>query len=76
MAVFSLAAGYVGWRRASKPVYRRSYAGVDVPDGMTRREYDRAVRRRAKRWRLFMTAVYALSGGATGLLLLFVLARH
>lgn len=76
MAAFALAAGFIGWRRATKPIYRRTYADIDVPGGMTRREYDRVIRRQRKRWRLFITLVYALCGAFAGLMFLFVLARH
>ena len=76
MAAFALVAGFIGWRRATKPIYRRTYADVDVPDGMTRREYDRAIRQQRKRWRLFITFVYAIAGAIGGLLFLFSLARR
>ena len=76
MTVFALVAGIIGWRRATKPIYRRTYADVDVPEGMTRREYDRAIRRRAKRWRLVVTALYAIGGAIGGVVFLLFLARH
>ena len=76
MAAFALVAGFIGWRRATKSIYRRTYADVDVPKGMTRREYDRTIRRQRKRWRLFITCVYALAGALGGLMLLFLLARR
>ena len=76
MAVFAFVGGVIGWRRATKPIYRRSYANTDVPDGMTRREYDRSIRRQRKRWRIFMTFLYALAGAIGGVIFLMVLARH
>jgi hypothetical protein len=76
MTVFALVAGFIGWRRATKPIYRRTYADVDVPEGLTRREYDRAIRRRAKRWRLVVTVLYALGGAIGGVVFLLFLARH
>jgi hypothetical protein len=76
MALFALVAGAIGWRRATKPIYRRSYANTDVPDGMTRREYDRSIRRQRKRWRIFITFTYALAGAVGGVIFLMVLARH
>lgn len=76
MAAFALIAGFIGWRRATKPIYRRTYANVDVPAGMTRREYERALRRKRKSWRLLMTVVYAAAGAISGLMFLFVLARR
>ena len=71
-----LAGRFIGWRRATKPIYRRTYADVDVPEGLTRREYDRGIRRQRKRWRLFITVVYAIAGAIGGLLFLFFLARR
>jgi hypothetical protein len=76
MATFAFAAGYVGWRRATKPIYRRLYVEVDPPDGMTRREYERSLRRRLKRWRIVITIFYALAGAVAGLLFLMLLARR
>jgi len=76
MAVCAVVAGFIGWRRATKPIYRRTYADVDVPEGMTRREYDRTIRRQRKRWRLFITFVYAIAGAVGGLMFLFFLARR
>jgi hypothetical protein len=76
MAAFALVAGFIGWRRATKPIYRRTYSDIGVPEGMTRREYDRAIRRQRKRWRLLITVVYAVAGAIGGLLFLFYLARH
>jgi hypothetical protein len=55
-------AGWWGWWRASKNIYRRSMFEPDPPGGMTRRDYDRAVRRRRKLRRVVMTVVYALLG--------------
>lgn len=76
MAVFAFVAGVIGWRRATKPIYRRSYVSAEVPDGMTRREYDRSIRRQRKRWRIFITFFYALAGAIGGVIFLMVLARH
>lgn len=76
MAAFALVAGFIGWRRATRPIYRRTYADTDVPEGMTRRDYDRIVRRQRKRWRLFITLVYAIAGAIGGLVFLFFLARR
>jgi uncharacterized membrane protein YidH (DUF202 family) len=76
MAVFALVAGAIGWRRATKPIYRRSYADTDVPDGMTRRDYDRIIRRQRKRWRLFITIMYAIAGAIGGIIFLLILARR
>lgn len=76
MVVFSAVAGYIGWRRATKPIYRRTYVEPDPPEGMTRREYDRKVRRQRKRWRLVVTFFYAVAGALGGLAFLFFLARR
>ena len=76
MALFSVAAGYIGWRSATKPIYRRTYVTGETPNGMTRREYDRALRRRRKMWRLFITVLYALAGAVGGVLFLMLLARR
>lgn len=76
MATFAFAAGYVGWRRSTKPLYRRLYVEVDPPEGMTRRQYERQLRKRLKRWRIVVTIFYALSGAIGGILFLMVLARR
>ncbi len=76
MALFGVIAGYIGWRRATKPIYRRMYVEADPPAGMTRREYDRVIRRRRKLWRLVVTFVYAVTGALCGILFLMVLARR
>ena len=36
----------------------------------------RAIRRQRKRWRLFITFVYAIAGATGGLMFLFFLARR
>jgi hypothetical protein len=76
MTLFSVIAGYIGWRRATKPIYRRMYVEVEPPGGMTRRQYDRALRRRRKLWRLVVTFFYALAGAIGGVAFLVFLARH
>jgi hypothetical protein len=76
MALFGVVAGYIGWRRATKPIYRRTYVEGDPPNGMTRREYDRALRRRRKLWRLMVTFLYAVAGAIGGVVFLMLLARH
>ena len=75
MLFFAVVGGIIGWRRASKPIYRRSLFEPDPPTGMTRRDYDRVVRRRRKRWRLFITALYAAIGATVALIFLFVFRR-
>jgi hypothetical protein len=76
MTLFAVIAGYIGWRRATKPIYRRMYVEIDPPEGMTRREQERAIRRRRKLWRLVVTFFYAVVGAIGGVLFLMFLARH
>lgn len=76
MTLFGVIAGYIGWRRTTKPIYRRTYVEVEPPKGMTRREYDRAIRRRRKLWRLVVTFFYAVVGAIGGAIFLMILARH
>ena len=76
MLVLAIVGGIIGWRRATKPIYRRSMYEPDPPGNMTRREFDRLVRRRRKRWRLVITLLYALVGAAAGVIFLFLLNRR
>jgi hypothetical protein len=76
MTLFAVIAGYIGWRRATKPIYRRMYVEIDPPEGTTRREQERAIRRRRKLWRLVVTFFYAVVGAIGGVLFLMFLARH
>lgn len=75
MLFFAIVGGIIGWRRASKPIYRRSLFEPDPPSGMSRRDYERIVRQRRKRWRLFVTLVYAAIGAAVAIIFLFVFRR-
>jgi hypothetical protein len=65
MLLFGGFAGFIGWRRATKPIYRRSLFD-DVPTGVDRREHERATIRRRKMRRLVTTILYALAGAALG----------
>ena len=76
MLFFAIVGGIIGWRRASKPIYRRSVFEPDPLAGMTRRDYDRVVRRRRRRWRLIITLSYAVMGATVAVLLLFVTHRQ
>jgi hypothetical protein len=76
MALFGIVGGYVGWRRATKPIYQRLQIEADLRAGTSRREYERAFRRRRKLWRLVMTFVYAAGGALLGVLFLMFLARR
>ncbi|HTR85136.1 MAG TPA: hypothetical protein VMI56_11715 [Reyranella sp.] len=71
-------AGWWGWRRATKTIYRRLvYKTIDPPPGMTRREYERSIRRRRKVMRVVVTILYTLSGALGGIVILMVIAsRH
>ena len=74
--VFGSLAGFIGWRRATKPIYRRSMFGPDPPVGVSRRDFERALRRRRKIWRVVITIFYALFGALLGVLFLALLNRH
>ncbi len=63
-------AGIIGWRRATKPIYRRSIYDEDPPEGMSRRDFDRLTRRRRKTRRLVITILYAARGAALAFVLL------
>lgn len=76
MALFGIVGGYVGWRRATRPIYQRMHIEADPRTGTSRREYERAFRRRRKRWRLVVTFFYALGGALLGVLFLMFLARR
>ncbi len=76
MLVFGSVAGVIGWRRSTKYVYRRSVYAPDIPEGISRQDHERAVRRRRKRWRVVTTVVYAIVGAALGVLFLMALGRR
>jgi len=76
MLLFGSVAGWIGWRSATRPIYRRSVYQPDPPDGMTRREFDRRVRRGRKIRRVFVTIFYAFSGAIGGVIFLMLLNRH
>ena len=58
MLLFAIVGGIIGWRRATKPIYRRSMFDQDPPDGMSRREFytpvergfEREIRKRLEYW--------------------------
>ncbi len=70
------AGGWIGWRRATKAIYRRSMFERDLPPGMTRRDYDRAVRRRRRIRRVFITLLYAIVAMVAGIFFLLMIVRH
>jgi hypothetical protein len=69
-------AGSVGWRRATGPINRQPLYRLDLPPGMTRREYERRRRRRRKLERLFVTVAYAVTGAVGGIVFLMLINRH
>jgi type VI protein secretion system component VasF len=76
MLVFGTVAGAIGWRRTTKYVYRRSVYAPDIPEGISRQDHERAVRRRRKRWRVVVTFFYAIAGALLGVLFLMLLGRR
>lgn len=76
MLLFGSVAGWIGWRSATKPIYRRSLIEPDPPPGMTRREFERRVRRGRRIRRVFVTALYALAGAIGGVVVLMLIDRH
>jgi hypothetical protein len=71
--LLGVAGGWIGWRRSTRRLHRRSLRGPDLPPDMTRREFDRQFRSRMKRLRLVWTAVYFLGGALLGAALTFFL---
>ncbi len=76
MALFGIVGGYIGWRRATKPIYQRMHIEIDPRTGTSRRTYERAFRRRRKLWRLVATVFHAAGGALCGVLFLMFLARR
>lgn len=76
MLAFGTVAGVIGWRRSTKYVYRRSVYSSEIPEGISRQDHERAIRRRRKRWRLVVTAFYAIVGALLGVLFLMALGRR
>ncbi len=75
LLAFVMASGAMGWRRGTKFVYRRSLAAPDLPSGMTRRDFERRLRRRRKFGRMAVTALYAVIGLALGALFVGITHR-
>jgi hypothetical protein len=73
---FGFVSGWIGWVRVTRPIYRRSLREPDLPPGVTRREFDRQLRSRAKRWRLVWTAVHLLVGVVVGAVVRSVMQRR
>ena len=63
--------GWLGWRRATRPVARRSLLGSGRPAAISRAGIDRRQRRRT--WLIVITVVYALGGAALGFFVLTML---
>ena len=76
MLLFGSVAGWIGWRTATKPIYRRSVYQPDPPPGMTRRDFERRIRRGRKIRRVFVTIFYAFAGAIGGVVVLMLLDRH
>jgi hypothetical protein len=72
----AVVAGLIGWRRATKHIYRRSLYPIDPPAGVSRDAHERAVRRRRKLRRPIVTLLYAMAGALIGLVPLLFLTRH
>lgn len=75
MLVLAAAAGWIGWRRSTRLLYRRSLFEPDPPIGVSRRVYERSMRRRRRALRVVVTLLYAAAGAMAGLVLLSVLDR-
>jgi hypothetical protein len=63
--------GWLGWRRATRPVARRSLLESARPAAISRPGIDRRQRRRT--WLIVITVVYALGGAALGFFVLTML---
>ena len=63
--------GWLGWRRATRPLARRSLLDSGRPAAISRRVIDRKQRRRT--WLIVITVVYALGGAALGFFVLTML---
>jgi hypothetical protein len=69
MSVFALLSGYLGWRLATRSVYRRSY----YDEGLSRSDRERHARRLItgrKVRRLVVVAAFAIAGAVVGYILL------
>jgi hypothetical protein len=75
LLAFAALGGVVGWRRGTRFVYRRSLSEPNLPSGVTRRDFDRRLRRRRKVQRFVTTALYALLGLALGAVVVGFMAR-
>jgi len=76
LAVFGAGAGWIGWRRATRAVYRRSYGMTDAPPREDRRRHEIATIVRRKRWRIVVTAGYAAGGMILGLIFMVLISRR
>ncbi len=76
LLVFAATGGWIGWRRGTRAIYRRSLSEPLLAPGVTRRDFDRQLRQRRKMWRVVWTIVYALSGALIGLLIVAAIPRR
>ena len=63
--------GWLGWRRATRPVPRRSLLDSARPAAISRPGIDRRQRRRT--WLIVTTVIYALGGAIIGFFVLAML---
>ena len=75
MALVAVVGGVIGWRSSTSYIYRRSVNDPPRPNGLTRREHDRTIRRRRKIRRLFITFGYAVGGAVVGAIAALVVTR-
>jgi hypothetical protein len=70
LLAFAAIGAVIGWRRATKALYRRSLSEPNLAPGETKRHQDRRLRRRRKVGRLIGTLLYGLAGIGVGLVFL------
>lgn len=75
LVLFGALGGLIGWRRSTKSIHRRSLRQPEVPPGITRREFDRQVRRRRKILRPIVTGLHILAGLALAAMFLAIVTR-
>ena len=76
LVVFGGVAGWIGWRSATRAVYRRSYGRTDAMLADERRRYEIATITRRKRWRIVAAAAYSAGGVVLGLVFLVVISHR
>lgn len=76
LIVFGGVAGWIGWRSATRAVYRRSYGRTDAMLADERRRYEIATITRRKRWRIVAAAAYSAGGVILGLVFLVIISHR